>query len=262
MKQIIVYILFILAGVQNSWALRDTVNAEKFIKDATMAKANEAYQQECYKDAIDLYSSIYKTERVSAALYYNLGNSYYRTGNIAKAIVNYERAYLLDPSDADIKFNLDLARSKTVDKITPQSEMFFVTWTKALILSTSVKGWATTAIVSFSLALLLVLVFIFYGNQLFRKIAFFSGIFFFVLFVVANIFAYVQQDNLIKRRSAIVIVPATSLKGAPSDNSADVQSIHAGTKVYIDDPSMIEWKEVHLEDGKKGWVRISTIEII
>ena len=148
--------MFILAGVQNSWALRDTVNAEKFIKDATMAKANEAYQQERYKDAIDLYSSIYRTERVSAALYYNLGNSYYRTGNIAKAIVNYERAYLLDPSDADIKFNLDLARSKTVDKITPQSEMFFVTWTKALILSTSVKGWATTAIVSFSLALLLV----------------------------------------------------------------------------------------------------------
>lgn len=262
MKKLLVIFIVALVNMHSAFALRDTVSAEKFIKDATMAMADSAYMSEKYKDAINLYSSIYKTGKVSPALYYNLGNSYYRTGDMAKAIVNYERAYQLDPSDADIKFNLDLARSKTVDQITPESEMFFVTWTKALIQSTTVNGWSTIAVTCFVLTLVLVLVFIFYDNQLVKKISFFAAVFMFLVFIFGNIFAFIQQDNLIKRRSAIVVIPATTMKGAPSDKSADVQTIHAGTKVYIDDASMIEWKGVHLEDGKKGWVRISSIEII
>ena len=77
----------------------------------------------------------------SAELYYNLGNAYYRTENITRAVLNYERALLLSPGDADIRFNLQLARSKTIDKIVPESEMFFVTWYRSLVNLMSVDGW-------------------------------------------------------------------------------------------------------------------------
>ena len=66
--------------------------------------------------------------------------------------MNYERAALLDPGSSDVRFNLELARSKTIDKITPESEMFFVTWYKNIIDMMSMDGWARTGIVAFVLA--------------------------------------------------------------------------------------------------------------
>ncbi len=79
------------------------------------------------------------------------------TDNITKAVLNYERAHLLSPGDEDISFNLQFARSKTIDKITPESEMFFVTWWKALVNFTSVDCWAKTGIIAIIMALVLVL---------------------------------------------------------------------------------------------------------
>ena len=114
---------------------------------------------------------------VSAEVYYNLGNAYYRTDNITKAVLNYERAHLLSPGDEDISFNLQFARSKTIDKITPESEMFFVTWWKALVNFTSVDCWAKTGIIAIIMALVLVLVYLFGSHIVLRKIGFFGGIF-------------------------------------------------------------------------------------
>ena len=45
---------------------------------------------------------------------------------MARAILNYERALRLDPSNKDIRFNLDLARSKTIDRVSERVEIFFV----------------------------------------------------------------------------------------------------------------------------------------
>lgn len=91
------------------------------------AAADSAYAAGKYDEAISLYSAMLK-EGESADIYYNLGNCYYKTDRIAHAVLNYERAFLLDPADADVRFNLELARAKTVDKIIPESEMFFITW--------------------------------------------------------------------------------------------------------------------------------------
>ena len=74
----------------------------------------------------------------SADVYYNLGNSYYKAGEIAKAVLNYERALLMKPGNSDIRANLEVARAKTIDKVEPVPEVFFVSWAKALINSMSV----------------------------------------------------------------------------------------------------------------------------
>ena len=124
--------LLLLVFVQNASAL------SKANADADYAKGN-------YQQAIKEYQQLLK-EGVSAALYYNLGNAYYRSDNIPQAVLAYERAHLIQPGDKDIRFNLDFARSKTIDKITPQGEVFFVSWYKELVNFTSVDRWAHIAI--------------------------------------------------------------------------------------------------------------------
>ena len=107
------------------------------VRAMTKAEADQAYREKKYQQAIKDYESLLRSG-VSASLYYNLGNAYYRTDNITKAILNYERAALLEPGNSDIKFNLQFARSKTIDKFSESDEMFFVNWYRAKVKFTSV----------------------------------------------------------------------------------------------------------------------------
>ena len=149
---------------------------------ATKAQADSAYAQGHFQQAIADYEALLK-QGASADLYYNLGNAYYRSENITQAVLNYERALLLSPGDRDIRFNLQLARSKTIDKIVPESEMFFVTWYHSLVNLMSVDGWARTAIISLALVIVLSLVYLFSQPVWLRKIGFFGGITLLVVFI-------------------------------------------------------------------------------
>ena len=83
----------------------------------TLSDADSAYIQGDYLTAIGIYESIIENQGINATLYMNLGNCWLKRDEVAKAILCYERAYLIDPSDPDVKFNLELARTKTVDKV-------------------------------------------------------------------------------------------------------------------------------------------------
>ena len=227
----------------------------------TKKNADDEYKKGNYQQAIRDYEELLK-KGPSADLYFNLGNSYYRTDNITKAVLNYERALLLSPGDDDIRFNLQMARSKTIDKITPKSEMFFVTWYKTLVNFTSVDGWAKTAIMSMAVALVLVLCYLFGRNVLLRKVGFYGAVVLVVLFILSNIFAYEQKCILTHNTGAIVISPSASLRKTPVANSEYDAIIHEGTKVEIIDDTMKDWKLIKLEDGREGWVQTTQMERI
>ena len=214
-----------------------------------------------YASAIQIYEDLLQ-QGESADLYYNLGNSYYKTDNIAKAILNYERALLLKPGDNDIRFNLDLARSKTVDKVEPAPEIFFVTWIKSLINCMGVNAWSKLGITFFILLIISLSIFIF-GKKLFiKKIGFISSIILFIFVVLTNIFASQQKDSLINRTNAIIINPSVTVKSTPNESGTDLFILHEGQKIQVTDNSMKEWKEIKLEDGNVGWVPANVIEII
>lgn len=227
----------------------------------TKQQADAEYSKGNYQQAIKDYEELLK-EGKSADLYYNLGNSYYRTDNITRAVLSYERALLLSPSDEDIRFNLQMARSKTIDKITPESEMFFFSWYRSLVNLLDIDGWAVLAIVSMLLTLVLALVYLFSQNLLLRKIGFFGGMVFIILFVLSNVFAFQQQSRMLARKGAIVITPSAMVKKTPAANSADQGVIHEGTRVDITDDTMVDWKGVRLADGREGWILTSEIEVI
>ena len=228
---------------------------------ATKADADSAYVNGNYQEAIKVYESLLK-QGESAELYYNLGNAYYRTENITRAVLNYERALLLSPGDGDIRFNLQIARSKTIDKIVPESEMFFVTWYRSLVNIMSVDGWGRMALVSLALVIVLFLVYLFSARVWVQKVGFFGGGILLVVFVFSNFFAWQQCQQLLNREGAIVVAPSVTVKSTPAQNGTDLFILHEGTKVVITDGSMKSWREIRLADGKKGWIESKKIELI
>lgn len=225
------------------------------------AYADSAYAAEDYSAAAAVYAALLQ-QGESPDLYYNLGNCYYKTDSLAQAILFYERAALLQPGNSDIRFNLELARSKTIDQITPESEMFFITWTNNLIDLLGVDAWACVAAVSFLLACILTILF-FLGNKIWiKKTGFFGAAFMLLLMILANIFARVQYNDLNHRTAAIVMSSSVVVKSTPNESGTDLFVLHEGTRVEIVDNTMREWKEVKIADGKRGWMLTKDMEVI
>ena len=227
----------------------------------TKAHADSLYTAERYQEAAQQYEALLK-QGESADIYYNLGNAYYRMDDITHAVLAYERALLLSPGDADVRFNLQMARSKTIDKIVPESEMFFVTWYRSLVHMMSVDAWGRTALVSLVCAMILVLVYLFAQRIWLRKVGFFGGMLFFVVFLAANVFGFHQQQSLLHRTGAVIIRSAVPVKSTPSKNGTDLFILHEGTRVDVIDDTMRGWREIRVADGKSGWLELKDIEII
>jgi len=236
-------------------------SATKSADNVTKAQGDSAYMRNDYASAIQIYESLLKKGE-AAEVYYNLGNSYYKADDIAKAILNYERALLLQPGNADIRANLEIARSKTIDKVVSVPDIFFVAWIKSLTNCLSVDAWAKLGIVFFILLLISFFLFFFSKQIIWKKSGFIAGILFLVFTVLSNIFASEQKSELLDRNDAIVLSPSVTVRSTPSESGTGLFVLHEGHKIEIKDNSMREWKEIRLEDGKVGWIPASAIEVI
>ena len=181
---------------------------------------DSAYIKEDYATAAQIYEGLL-SDGESADVYYNLGNSYYKLGEIAKSILNYERALLLQPGNGDIRANLEVARAKAIDKVELVPEIFFISWIKSLINIMSVDAWAWWGIVSFLFFIVALYFFIFSKQVVLKKIGFTASIVLLMITVCANIFASEQKEHLVNRTSAIVMNPSVTfeahlVKAAPA----------------------------------------------
>ncbi|MCQ2083333.1 MAG: tetratricopeptide repeat protein [Bacteroidaceae bacterium] len=230
--------------------------------DSLVSAADSAYIKGDFITAASMYENIIATQGVNATIYMNLGNSWFQQDEIAKAILYYERAYLLDPSDDDIKFNLELARTRTVDKVNPENQLFPVLWFKSLRASLDVRHWTVMTIAVFALAILFVGLLLFSRKYIVRKISLGFALFFFVFSILSFIFASTQMGNISDRDTAIIMVPSVTVKSTPIESGVDLFTIHEGRKVQIIDAGMKEWVEIRLEDGDTGWIPVKALEII
>jgi tetratricopeptide (TPR) repeat protein len=224
-------------------------------------EAETAYAQENYTQAIELYESVLKNFGDSHEIYYNLGNAYYKTGKIAAAILNYERALLINPGDKDIRFNLEVAKLRATDKIEPLGEFFLTKWGESVQNLFGVDTWATVAVVCFILFIGCLILFFFAKWMRMRKFGFYAGIVFLVLVIAANLFAWNQKTALVERKGAIVFAPTVTIKSSPDASGTDLFVLHEGVKVFIKS-AIGEWNEIELEDGSVGWIHQKDIEKI
>ena len=228
---------------------------------ASMAEADEQYAAGNYAEAIALYQGVLQNDKESATLYYNMGNTYYRMGKIADAIIHYERALRLDAHHEDAKHNLAYVQTQTVDRIDPIGTIFLVSWWQAIYRIAMPDVWAYVSVALFIICLICIALFVF-GKQIsMRKTGFSLAIVTLFLCVVSAFCASSRQAELEDTSTAIVYIPTVTTKSSPDNSGNDLFILHEGTKVRI--KSVVgEWSEIQTEDGNTGWLPTTAIVVI
>jgi tetratricopeptide (TPR) repeat protein len=256
MKSIIRYILTLLViFLFAREAVSQETSSEKFNQGVTYFTSGS------YKEALQVWTDIYNTGYRSSALNFNIGNTYYKLNNIPAAILFYERAYLLNPSDEDINYNLQIARTFIVDRFQEIPELFFVRWYNVVSLLLSANSWAKISIVSFILCLLFLSLYIYSSRYRHKVIGFWLAVFLFILTLSSFAFTVRNKSLVYDSHKAIITIPLVSGKSSPDNSGTDLFVLHEGTKVSIED-EVGEWLEIKLSDGNKGWVPVNSLSII
>ena len=234
---------------------------QDFDNDALWQGANQAYIDGDFEAAVAAYHSIENRGYSSARLYYNMGNAYYKQGQIGRAILYYNRALVLAPSMDDAQYNLEIAEAQTKDKIAVVPEFFLNRWMRTLRSSISCSAWSIMSVLFFGVVLLFVLIFLLGSRIRVRKAGFYGAVVALLLFVVVTLFGISARNTIIDRPGAIVMSSAISVKSSPDRAATDLFVLHEGTKVEIS--SEIDgWCEVTIADGKKGWTESGHLERI
>ena len=222
---------------------------------------NEAYQKADYQQAIEQYESALRQGYASVALYYNLGNSYFKTNQIGRCILNYERAQKLAPRDPDVLFNLQIAQLFVVDKIVIPAPFFlFKTWSDLKnYLSSNQIG--ATALLFYILTIGLVV-----SRMLIRKVsvqtfAQHATIPVLILFLLSAFLFVMRVNDDLTTKEAVVLVDKVAVTSSPAQDATEVFALHEGVKVRVTDSSGA-FSRISLPDGKVGWLLANTIELL
>ncbi|MBQ7709198.1 MAG: BatD family protein [Bacteroidales bacterium] len=222
----------------------------------------EAYTNGDYASALKDWQDVQATGLMSKELYYNLGNAFFKDGQIAPAILWYERALRLDPSDDDVRYNLEYARALTQDRIEEVPEIFFEQWRHSLCYLLPSNTWAVIALVFLALTVALVLLFLLGSTSGRRKLGFFAGIVTLLIALLGWDFARWQRQEARRQDQAIVMRPVSSVKSSPSASGAkDLFILHEGTRVKIMD-NVGGYSQIEIADGRQGWIPASELEVI
>lgn len=234
-------------------------------------RADSAYTADNYREAVELYQNVINNEGSSATLYYNLGNSYYRLGELGKAILAYERALRLNPSYSEAKNNLEFVNARISDR-PGERGTFLENALDSAANATHSNTWAWLAFVTFVLTLLGVLAYIFSNQILIRKLGFFGGI---ILLIATGVFIFLSFRSAaisIADDVAIVTAPSTILSTAPrepKDRNQEAMLLHEGTKVKIldsvkstSDTISSLWYDVEIDNAHRAWINAAAVEKI
>ncbi len=230
-------------------------------KGELWTKANDAYSMGQYETALNDYIEIEKNGYHSYRLYYNMGNAWYKTGNMGKAILYYEKALKLNPAGEDALNNLQIAKLQTLDKIDVLPEFIVSTWIKDIRNLMSSNGWGYTAVGLFAVVCILLLLFKFAPTTGGRKLSFVLACVVFLFFIYAVLFAFSLRAKAKSEDNAVVMVPVSDVKSAPNSTGNNLFILHEGSKVEILEQAG-KWCRIEISDGRQGWLEEKDIEVI
>jgi len=217
------------------------------------------YRENDIAGAISAWESAIGRGEVSGPLLYNLGNAFYRQGQIGKAILFYERASALLPRDDDVKANLDLARLAVIDRIEKPIRLPVWDTLDAVRDALSLTELAGLFHLAGLLAALCLAGALFFTPRLKRAIQAFSVVML-VLFAVTGAW-YAWRAALDSREFAIISVDKTDVRSAPDDASQELFSLHEGTKVQCVE-RLGRWVNIQIADDRRGWISTDDAETI
>ncbi len=229
--------------------------------EALFGEANEAYIAKEYKLAIEKYEQVLESGVHAADVLYNLGNAYYRDGQLGKAILNYERGLLLDNTDNDLRYNLELAKKERIDEIEVLPPFFLSRWWRGVRELATSKGWAIIALITFWLGIAGLIIWQMASVRKQKKIGFVTGI----LLLLFSVFPFSLSINSASleadSRRAVILSEEVELKNGPDDESTSILVLHQGTSLELLD-QIGDWYKVKLLNGEQGWLKIDVFEKI
>lgn len=222
---------------------------------------NDAYAKGQYQAAINNYEQLIDSGYQQFELYYNLGNANYKAGNIASAILNYERAKKIDPGNEDVDVNLDFANQKIVDKIEGVPEFFLKKWWIAFIMKLRVDTWATIAVAFFLVGFFSLIIYLMSPSPKIKRSSFYGGIVALLIACCLLAVANSQANYFETRTDAIVFKGTVNVKSAPAEKHKTLFIVHEGIKVRVLD-NIDAWIKIELPNGGIGWIPSNTVELI
>ena len=214
-----------------------------------------------WDQALEKYLQIEALGQTSDKLCYNIANAYYKTGQLGEAILYWEKALKLNPSNADAKFNLAIARDSVLDRIEVVPEFILVKWIRDVKYLLSSDAWAWVALALMLLVALALLGFRFFNARGGRTLAFVLACILFVLAAVSFLFSVSERHDVMAQDSAIVMIPVSSVKSSPGEDGKSLFILHEGTRIKLLD-TLGEWYKVEISDGRQGWMRASDVAAI
>jgi tetratricopeptide (TPR) repeat protein len=247
MKNIIYLILLLIPSI--------------FFAQTGFENGNTLYKQGNYQEAIDAYETIFRSQKQSPELYFNIANCFYKLNKVAPSIYNYEKAILLNPEFEAAKNNLEIAKKLQIDdiKIIPK-----VGIGKMLQNLTSTFHYDTWAWISVSIGLLFLLFFLGYyfsEASLIKRLLFSGMIVNLALILIGILCAISEKSHSENDEPAIIFAEVTQLLTLPKPSSKEIMKLHEGTKVFVLSNEK-EYKKVQLTDGVLGWIESKSIKEI
>jgi len=221
--------------------------------------ANKAYNQAKYDSALLLYHQIEEAGYHSAALYYNMGNAYYRSEDLASAILQYEKAIRLAPDNEDIQYNLQHCNQLIKDKIEATPPIFYIRWWNGFSMLLTPSQWAISILVLICFVCTSIGFYLFLHSYTARKTSFLSALLLIVFTITAFGAAIYRNKQIHQNNQAIIFTYTLNVKASPDDNSSTLFVIHEGLKVKLTD-KIGEWHEIKIPNGDKGWVKKSDLK--
>ena len=238
------------------------VRAASAVTDSLWKDGVAAYSEGRWDAALASWQAIEERGAESPRLYCNIGDAWFKQGDYAHAILYFERALKLDPSDADARFNLEFARSFVQDKIDSVPEFFLKTWVRGLGRSLSSNAWAALFLVFLALGLAALLLFLLSASRRLRQAGFYTAILCLLVSVGCLSFSSAQRKAYKRTDTAIIMRPVSSVRSSPgAEGAKDLFILHEGTKVRILD-EVGTWRNVELSDGRQGWISASDVDLI
>ena len=221
-------------------------------RDEAWRRGNEAYLHGDYAGAAAAYEELLHQGAVSADLYFNLGDAYFRKGALGAAIWAFEKAVSLDPDGEDARYNLAEARKVAArqahDRI--EGEDRDPLWIRAVTaLGPSAETWLFVAVYLGFFVLLLVR----RGARDDLRPALGAGAAVLgaaALLTGALLFGRARLDRL---PFGVVLPDAVAVKDGADDNYRTTFEVHAGLRVRLIEHDQ-DWVRVRLGNGLEGWV--------
>jgi tetratricopeptide (TPR) repeat protein len=227
--------------------------AETPSAEALYFEANRAYKEDRYQDAIEGYIQLIGSGYANGHLYYNLGNAYFRSGRLGQAILNYKRAQLLIPRDADLNFNLRYALDQIRDAVSADQnflkQAFF--WLDEITLRELMWAFA-------------VLNMLFWGILVLRLFvrpewSYYVFIVLLIFWLVGGASLGVKWHQLKTDQRAVILAGEVDVLAGPDSDDTVLFKLHEGTTIHrerIEDG----WSLIRLSENKRGWLKSSTVE--